>query len=204
VAKAPKVKIEPLDRTSWISLSYGWAVPSRFEALVDDPAQPYLLHLVVRVNAGRGAELLAMSAEVRDPTKPGGVTAEGLRAVKVAAAIRLAVQHARKRVAESEPLGAGTFRMEGEPEDTAWGGGRSGPGRGRPIGDEHLQRVAEIYRAAVSTGHRAPVDEVRRQLNTSRSTAGRWVQQAREHHFLGPARGPVAGESDKERNGSKR
>jgi hypothetical protein len=69
------------------------------------------------------------------------------------------------------------------------------PRRGKAISDAELRRVAEIYRTAVV--HRTPpTKKVATEMHVARSTAGRWVVQARKRGFLGaaPTRGK-AGEA---------
>ena len=61
------------------------------------------------------------------------------------------------------------------------------------ITDERLAEVANIYRAAVNTGA-APVEQVRKTLDISRSHAGRLVMRARRAGYLGATRPGKAGE----------
>lgn len=70
-------------------------------------------------------------------------------------------------------------------------GGRKYSG-GR-VGDEELRNVARAYRAALVEG-KPPTATVAEELHVSRSTAGRYVQRAREKGFLGPTRPRLAGE----------
>jgi hypothetical protein len=62
---------------------------------------------------------------------------------------------------------------------------------GAPLSDDVLRRVADIYRAAHAAGD-PPTRTVMLAFNVSRSTAGRYVQRARERGFLGPTRQRVA------------
>jgi len=66
------------------------------------------------------------------------------------------------------------------------------PRRGVPLDDEHLRKVAEVYRDP--RGGRHPTEFVAEQLHATRPTAGRWVMKAREKGFLGKARDRQAGE----------
>jgi len=67
--------------------------------------------------------------------------------------------------------------------------------QGRRLSDDDLKETARIYREAMTIG-RNPTEAVQRELHLSRSTAGRWVMQARRRGFLGPApAGRVAGEA---------
>lgn len=65
------------------------------------------------------------------------------------------------------------------------------PQRGARITDDQLREVAMVYRAALaeSEGRKAPTEAVRDMFTISRSTAGRWVEEARRRGFLGPAPG---------------
>lgn len=61
---------------------------------------------------------------------------------------------------------------------------------------EHYQRVANIYRDALSRGIYGPSAEVARTLGVPHDRARTWVSKARQHGFLGPALGRTAGEVD--------
>lgn len=65
--------------------------------------------------------------------------------------------------------------------------------RGTRLPDGFLQEVALTYRTAVAKG-RPPTQEVADELHGSRSSAGRWVSEARRRNFLGPAIRRQAGE----------
>lgn len=69
------------------------------------------------------------------------------------------------------------------------------PRQGSPITDEHLKKVAELYKKALRTKgpRKAPTEAVAMQMHASRSTAGRWVEKAREKGFLEPAQRGKAG-----------
>lgn len=77
-----------------------------------------------------------------------------------------------------------------------FGIGESKPGRGRPLTDDHLMRVAMTYRSAVEGGYR-PVWLVANAGGVPRPTAARWIAESRKRGILGPAiSGPHGGESD--------
>lgn len=64
--------------------------------------------------------------------------------------------------------------------------------------DEHLKRIAALYRQAVRAG-RPPIQTIKDTLDaagefTSKATVKRWVSKAREQEFLGPTSPRVAGE----------
>ncbi len=180
-----------------------WAVPTRFVAHVDDPSQPYRVHLDIRVVGNRGAEVLGFWVEVRDLTKPESVTAEGLRKVRLAACVRAAIEEARTPLLPRPDLGKAVFQVAAGSPTTAWGGMGGRPQRGRRIDDDFLRDVAKVYREARAGNDRAPVEQVARQLHGERSSAGRWVMLARQRGFLGPAIGTKAGEEPTNKKGSK-
>jgi hypothetical protein len=66
------------------------------------------------------------------------------------------------------------------------------PGR-RGHDDEHYQRVAENYRAAITQGHRNPTAQVAASFVVTRSTAAGWVRACRARGYLPPARRGRAG-----------
>jgi hypothetical protein len=63
--------------------------------------------------------------------------------------------------------------------------------------DEFYGHVAEQYRALVARGER-PTTGLARAQGVGRSTASRWVREARKRGFLGPAMPRRAGEHDRE------
>jgi len=71
--------------------------------------------------------------------------------------------------------------------------------RGSRMPDSHLQEVARVYREALAA-KKPPVQAVQRHFRVggrpvSRSTAGRWVFEARRRGFLGPTQPGQAGEA---------
>lgn len=62
----------------------------------------------------------------------------------------------------------------------------------------NLEEVAAVYRHAYANGN-APTRAVAAHFNRPRSTAGRWVQEARASGHLGPPRGTTSGEADQPR-----
>lgn len=88
-----------------------------------------------------------------------------------------------------------TDPAEYDPDDFMRGLAHPEPGKRLP--DEILVRAAEVYRGALGEGL-SPTDEVAHSFPISRSTAGRWIVEARRRGFLGPAIPGVAGELDQE------
>jgi hypothetical protein len=190
--RAPWVNVTTHEGSGWIRTGPSTAIPSVFLATVDDPAQPFICNLEVRTRAGRRPEVVRLDLEIRNLADPGGISTEGLRQVQVAKALTLALTKATQRVSDE---GDGLFRLPGDPTGTSWGGDHvARPVRGAPVTEEFLQLVAHTYRSAVASGSRSPVGDLGRELGGSRSTAGRWVVQARKAGFLRPAIGRTSGE----------
>jgi hypothetical protein len=189
----PWVHVEDDERTIPIRTGPSTAIRSVFRAVVDDPSQPFILEFTVRTVAGRRPEVTDLNLGLRDPAPPGGVTTEGLRKVQIAKALTLALAKATRRVADSD---GGLFRLEDDAPGTARGDDQvARPVRGQPVKEEFLRQVADTYRKAVARGSHRPVGELGEQLGGSRSTAGRWVVQARRAGLLGAAVGRTAGEA---------
>jgi hypothetical protein len=185
------IQVFPAERSGPVAAGGSYAVPSRFTAIIDDPDQPYAVALDIRVGVG-GAEILTCQLSWRDWKQPGGVTPKGLREVRLGEALVQALDAARFEREEiaGGPL-AGHFRLPGDDASTAYGGpgirmdgtpNRGAPGRGRVMTNDHLENVAQVYRAAEASG--APVEAVRRQFFTNRATASRWIAQARDRGIL--------------------
>lgn len=108
--------------------------------------------------------------------------------------VRLAIAHAARRLPDKlppSPSRRGDWR--------AWWERLGNPPvpferRKRAVDDKLLRSVADLYREALAKGLRNPVDYVKAELDpVSRSTAGRWVMEARKRGHLGPARPRIAG-----------
>jgi hypothetical protein len=91
---------------------------------------------------------------------------------------------------------AGLLRRGGRERDfyTQFVNDTDRPRRGAPVTDEHLQRVAAVYRAALDRGD-PPTQTVADAMHASRPTAARWVAKARERGMLGAALRARAGEA---------
>lgn len=72
-----------------------------------------------------------------------------------------------------------------------------GPRKNASVNDEHLKMVRDEYRLIVKKASTyAPTEALALKLNVSRSTAARWVSQARERGLLGRATPGKAGEAE--------
>jgi hypothetical protein len=124
-----------------------------------------------------------------DPVSP-GVTTDALRKIPVARFIR----EARKsRLLVMSPEGVSDLSEVAGPEDT-YGVGKRSIKRGKPLTDQHLEAVAEQYRAAVKAG-RPPTETIRKLAGVGRPTAAKWIRAARDRGFLGAAIPGKAGEA---------
>ena len=181
-------------RAGVIATSPTTVVPNRFEATIMFPGKPHRVWLDIRTDPKTGPVIYEIRVQ-HSLTAPGGITTGLLHSLKLRELRRLALEEVTKEITTVLP--AGYFRAPGDAPGVAhFGSVVRGPGRGRPMDDEHLRRVAVVYREAIAVGSRAPVEAVRKALHASRSTAGRWVVQARKAGILGPARGPIAGEAE--------
>ncbi len=205
VSSEAYVHVSRREGTSTVRTGPSTAVPALFTAEIDDPAQPYTIEMQVRTDVGRRPAIVDLRLELRDRRSALGVTTQGLRHVHVARALEMAVHRAIEPLTEEadDELERGTPRR---PVQTDGSEAAAKPLRGIPVTDSFLTRVAEVYRSAVASGSRSPVVEVSRQLGGSRSTAGRWVLQARRAGILRPSLGTTAGEATKARvtRGSRR
>lgn len=172
-------------------------VPMRYAVTADLPALP-LVHLVVSAADGR-----PVIDELRLERRPGGppITSTLLRDVPLASVLRESVAIAGTvrfhgvaaddpRVAGGQELEYGSSELAAAIQDsllTAYDARQ-----GVPVTDDVLRKVAEVYRAAHAAG-KPPTQAVAREFVVSRSTAGRYVQRARQRGFLGPTRERVAG-----------
>jgi len=148
------------------------------EVTVQERVNGYDVELVVTTTDGR-----LTAREIRVSQVPEGppVTGTALRSIPVAALTKLAVAAALE--VESNPDGAGVrmsaLLLTPEVATRLRVGGPT---------DETLAWVARIYRLALLAGD-PPTKVVETALALPRSTAGRWVAQARRRGYLGPSDG---------------
>ena len=173
---------------SYVPLRGGYAVPRRFTAETDT------LALDIEVDGDgtphcRGVAVRALADE--------DVTSETLR-LPLARLTRQAVAGASRYFAPTEPGGDPIFHLfRRGPRDAEFYNEYTQdarrPRQGSPLSDDHLLRVAELYRAALKRGD-PPTQTIADELHAARSTAARWVAKARERQFLGASLPGQAGE----------
>lgn len=187
----------PDKRAMWIRSGPEYALPSLFyvDAQLDDP--PCIVRMNVVVDSVTSTPVIAAITieRVEDswPFGP-GVTTARLRAVGLDALLQRALVLVREPVVPvvPEPDGhTGAFQLKRELDAGRSNvahvsrGARATPGRGKRTPDEYLQRVADIYMAAVADGS-APTKAVQASLIVGYSTAGRLVGLARKKGLLPP------------------
>jgi hypothetical protein len=190
---APPFYIWYSERTRW-QRTGRTAVPVTFEVAVDDPQLP----LIVLTVAMEGSDVVCDRVTF--------VRRQGERRLPISK-LRAPI----KRFATEAASHAAVELEEVRPDGSFRGRRRSGTvdaflaelprtQRGRRLSDEDLQRVAEIYREALAD-RKPPTKAVERALPTSRSNAGRLVQEARRRGFLGAATPRRAGEATPKKKG---
>ena len=160
----------------------GFAVLGRFEASFEDESLPYAVTLGAILEEGRFS-VISLTA-TRLPKGP-PVTSEGVRRLPIATLLQFVAATSLLRV-ERTPSGDEVLISPMDlPDLTELA--VDGPT------DEVLGYVALIYRIGYAVGN-APTREVVQAFGISRATAGRWIAQARELEYLGPAEERRAGE----------
>jgi hypothetical protein len=184
--------------TDYTRIGTGRYLPVRYTVTADLPDLP-LIHLTVSVEDGQ-----PVVADVRLERRAGAppITSTILRDIPLKTIVRESVAvagvvQAFRKADDDDPNADDAQVLEyGSPElavavqDSLLSAYDAR--QGVPITDEVLQKVAEIYRGAHAAG-KPPTKAVELELVVSRSTAGRYVQRARERGFLGPTRERVAG-----------
>jgi hypothetical protein len=155
------------------------ALPERWTVTVDDPRWP-VCRLAIEVGDDLRPACRTLTCEPRPGEPP--VTGETLRRLPVGAFVRESV----RAVAWVRPAPA--YELNAEPGGYAITGSPSAleverPKRGKPVPDATLREVANVYRDAQTLGQ-APTQAVAARIAIPRSTAGRWVMQARRRGFL--------------------
>jgi hypothetical protein len=195
-------------------------LPERFYAVVvpDDPDLP-VCNLGFVVERGR-----PVCVDLRCERREGGppISGEVLRQLPIATYAREATRHVAKRLVpdpegngwrtvsalapESQPIefrddetpvfGAASAPVPAEQRfDTQYSQWAAAPRRRGPLRDDDLREIAAVYRAALAAGE-PPTRTVAARFGVARSTAGRWVAEARRRGVLGKARPRMAGEID--------
>jgi hypothetical protein len=156
----------------------GWQMPRSYQALVNRPGLPLCQLAIEATSTGPVCRHLTL---VGAP-----LTAAGIR-VPLRELVTEATSLVGARDDSSHP--------EPEPFMRALGEEVARPEPGKRLSDEWLKRVAAVYRDALSRGLPA-TDTVAEAFPISRSTAGRWVVEARRRGLLGPAVPGRAGEEE--------
>jgi hypothetical protein len=81
----------------------------------------------------------------------------------------------------------------GDQFDAQYARATGAPRRRGPLREVDLQEIASVYRAAFAARD-APTKAVAVRFGVARSTAGRWISEARTRGILGPTQPRVAGE----------
>lgn len=205
----PKVEDVAWDHRDGYSLiSRRYAVPRWIEAHVDIGDLDVELGIEVDAHGtARCRELRVQTYTARARELGTGtlgedestISGELLRTIPVARLVREAVTAAMNKVRELPdgrvvPL----ITDQGDRDEfyASFAGGMRQPRRGSPLSDDHLRRVADLYRAALERGD-PPTQTIADEFPVplARSTAAKWVMKARERGFLGPAMQGKAGEA---------
>jgi hypothetical protein len=172
----------PVEPVTWIRIGTQRAIPAQFWTRTT--FRGYTVSVLAAVGH-RGPAALTVVVEQPRGEDGDPVTMNVLRTVTVDRIIRDGLGKLSRAPldAEAETGIPGAFRVEEGGE--VYVQETPGPGRGRRTTGERLERVAEIYLAALAEG-RPPVNAVAQELPASRSTAGRLVGQARRAGLLTP------------------
>ncbi len=187
--------------------SKGLRVPERFSATVLDSRYP--VRIEIAIEDGRalciGIRRIEGRTRLRDGSAKGKwidggppLTASFLRTLPLDRIIRELVDEAAVRLDRLfDPLSqreleawlpaTGSIRGREDLRETRRGG------RGIKLPDSDLRRAVSIYRKALRSG-KPPTKAVADEMHISRSTAGRWIFEARKRHLMGPTDRGQAGE----------
>jgi hypothetical protein len=179
IGKPPIVVFHRIDH-GWVEVMPGVALPTRFEAVVtEEDYAPVHLALVVE-------ERRAVLDQVLFYRRPGDpplrvtkmrppLDRYATRAAAIAAVQIVANDDGSFGAVRSDET-AIAFLENYEPIPRA-------RRRGRKLSEAELKKAARIYREALPSGK--PVKALRDEIPMSRSTAHRWIEEARRRGFLG-------------------
>jgi hypothetical protein len=158
----------------------GLGLPQEWHSTINDDDLSYIVELELAVIDGT-VRCQAMRLEARADGKP--ISARDVRGIPVGECIEHAVAAASMR-REEHPDGSIAYHPAHYLHDPArWREARRVPLGLRPGSDDHLLKVAEVYKGSPDRPTRA----VEAWGHCSYSTAARWVGLARRRGFLPPA-----------------
>jgi hypothetical protein len=178
----------------------GWATVTQHPPAGESPKE----HVLVRVVPDDADRYRIHELHVLDAGEP--VTADRLRAVRVSAIeqlLNLPEERALIQAQLDDPSDENlsfflpgflkrfsALRLRGSEAARTSPGTELSPPSGRGYPDDFYERVANAYRNALRRGLR-PVAAIAAEANVPRSTAARWVKEARRRPgLLGPAPAP--------------
>ena len=172
------------------------AVPDRFSLSLDDPNFPFLVEMVASARPGVvECEQLAVSRRDDGPSVGG----RRLRAIQVDRILNIAAESVAFRV-EHGPEGS-YYEPAHDVDVLPYTVRRGSCAKGRqPLTDEHLQKVADSYRAARGSRVRVAIaNDPQWGRPVPIQTVARWIRAARDRGFLDePVRREPADEEEKE------
>ncbi len=162
----------------------GVALPRSFTARVEVEGSPVVATLEISIDADGRAGVDTLQLAPVDGASP--LTTVGLRSIRLAELVRIAVAAAAERV-EVGPEGVTPLPMSWADVDAIRRSVRMRRGPGTGPDAEAVEQAARIYRSA-SAAEEPPLAAVMRELGLARSTASRLIRAARDKKMIPPAR----------------
>ena len=172
-----------------------YAVPRQFCSTVRDDDLSLELEVDIEM-VGDDPHCRRLEVRALDGSEITGAT---LRRIPVARLIGILLANAAWKVTGPATFQTGMLDSERAEFYERYASNVRRPRRGSPVSDDHLGRVAELYRAALERGD-PPTQTIADEMHAARSTAARWVAQARERGHLGPSLPGRAGEAPRKEN----
>lgn len=187
------------ETTPWVQLADGVSMSPReffFVWCGNEPDGAPHVFLALRIDDRHGLVSDFVAALPSDARSP--LTTTSVRKLNLRRLIAIAGDRAAGRPTKNHKLRPGVLldaqarrelrtALEGSPAVR----------RGKRLPDEHLEKVAAIYRAAIAKGSQSPTADVGERFFVARSSAGRWLVEARKRGILDPAQHGIAGEHPK-------
>ena len=163
-------------------------LPVLLDALVDRPGMPRTQLRIAITPAGPVCTKLTLVGHHRDP----------LTSTRLRIRLRELVEEAVRLLGAVDQM-TGQIDREGFEREFAEAITHRAPGK--RLTNEFLGHVADVYRYALRKQPTAPTEAVADAFSVSRSTAGRWLVEARKRGLLAPAAPGRAGEQIEEKEG---
>jgi hypothetical protein len=178
VFRIARIHIQVAGRPAPVRTGPKTAAPAKFTAWAELRTPDVLVALTIVLEMG--AVPVIEELVIQPGPKKTPVTGTVLRGILLDQIVPAAIAAAGEPVTGRPDIAPGAYQFDGMPDEgQAWVSAAPGA-------DERVQRVAQIYREALSAGSRAPAAAAAEEMKLSRAQIARYVRRAREAGLIPP------------------